>query len=80
MNQNRAAKTRKQAVIKLAKMMHLELAGAICSDYKLTFRRRLTLEQTYTYFESLDIQEGLLVAKILRHFIQYGEYAQNIHS
>ena len=51
MNQNRAAKTRKQAVIKLAKMMHLEFAGAICSDYKLTFRRRLTLEQTYTYFE-----------------------------
>ena len=51
MNQNRAAKTRTQAVIKLAKMMQLELAAAICSDYKLDFKERFSLKQSIHVFQ-----------------------------
>ena len=76
MNQNRATKTRTQAVIKLAKMMQLELAAAICSDYKLDFKERFSLNEVYTFFRSIDIQESLLVQKIIGHFTETGQYAK----
>ena len=47
MKQDRATKTRIQAVLKLAKTMYLEMAGAICSDYKLDFKERFTLGEVY---------------------------------
>ena len=39
MNEERQIKTRAHARLKLAKMMQLEFAGAICSDYKLSIKR-----------------------------------------
>ena len=76
MNQNRATKTRTQAVIKLAKMMQLELAAAICSDYKLDFKERFSLNEVYTFFRSIDIQESLLVQKIVGHYMESGQTAK----
>lgn len=78
MNEDRALKTQAYAQIKLGKMMQLEFAGAICSDYKLEYQERFTLEETYKFFDSIGIKESIWISNLIRHYVQTTEYKKII--
>ena len=76
MDYSRAIKTITQARQKLAKGMLLEFAGAICHDYKLKHTERMTLGDTYKYFNKMHIKEAELIQSLINHFIAANEYKQ----